>query len=377
MTRQFELGGLDGANPLGFLATLGVLVTLDRSGERHARIAWIRRQTWVPVLDQVKAASEEDLSKIVADGLRGRAVSEEAERRLEKVRKAMDATKTELKKKRDDIRRRPLTAAERREARDRELRPLEEKLAALREQYARVLLEAAPRVELALGKRIKDATGEHYRQLAQGLLETADVANRDELDQLAALGSDGCLRNGQLLPTSFEFTRGSGHQLFLEDVRKLLHKVTPQRVHECLFEPWAYRDEGLSLRWDPIEDRRYALLDRDPSEEGSRTVWMANLLAYRGLALLPSAPTSHGLATAGWEPSQETFTWPLWNAPLGIAAVKSALWMRELVEEKPDRAVLVARGVCVAFRVRRIEVGTGGNRKVNFTCAGVAVSARC
>lgn len=102
---------------------------------------------------------------------------------------------------------------------------------------------------------------------------------------------------------------------------------------------------------------------------------MANLLAYRGLALLPAAPTPRGLATAGWEPSQETFTWPLWGDPLGIGAVKSLVQMRELVAERPDRSVLAARGVRVVFRVRRIEVGSGANRKVNFTPARVLVSA--
>lgn len=373
MTRQFELGGLDGANPLGFLATLGVLVTLDRRGERDARIGWTRRHTWMPVLDQVKAATEEDLSEIVADGLRGRAVSEEAERRREQVRKAMDAAKTELKKKRDDIRRRPLTAVERREARDRELRPLEEKLATLREQYARVLLEAAPRVELALGKRIEDATGEYYRQLAQGLLETADAANRDELDQLAALGSDGCLRNGQLIPTPFEFTPGSGHQYFLEDVRKLLRKVTPGRVHECLFRPWTYRDERISLRWDPVEDRRYALEDRDPSDEGTRAVWMANLLAYRGLSLFPTAPSQSGLAVTAWREDHESwiFTWPIWQPPLTRDTLASLLRLGDLLSNDPDRAALRARGVISLYRAQRIQVGKGANSKLNFSPARV------
>lgn len=376
MSRQFVLGGLDGANPLGFLAALGVLAALHRRGQRDTRISWTRRHTWVPVLDQVKAASEDDLSGIVADGLRGRTVSEEAERRLEEVRKAMDATKTELKKKRDDIWRRSLPAAERRKARERELRPLEEKLTALREQYARALLEAVPSIELALGKRIEDAADEHYRQLAQRLLETTDAGNREELDQLAALASDGCIdAKGRLVPTPFEFTSGSGHQFFLEDVRKLLVKVTPERVRECLFEPWTYRDQGLGLRWDPVEDRRYALLDRDPSDEGTRTVWMANLLAYRGLALLPAAPTSRGLATAGWERSQETFTWPLWGHFLGIGAVKSLIQMRELMAERPDPALLAARGVHVVLRVRRIQVGSGANRKVNFTPARVVATA--
>lgn len=372
MTRQFELGGLDGANPLGFLATLGVLVALDRKGERDARLRWVQRHTWVPVLEQVTAASEEHLARIIADGLRGRAASEEAERRREAAKKAMDAAKTELKKKRDDIRRRPLTRAERREAQDRELRPLQDKLEVLQAEYAQALREAVPRIELALGKRIEDATGEHYRQLAQGLLATTATADRDELDQLAALGSDGCLdKNGQLLPTPFEFTHGSGHQSFLEDVRKLLDEISPERVHECLFWPWTYRDERISLRWDPVEDRRYALLDRDPSEEGTRTVWMANLLAYRGLALFPTAPSRSGLAVAGWRTDGEswTFSWPIWTPPITLKAIVSLLRCGDLVSHDPDRAALRARGVTAVYRAQRIEVGQRPNSKLNFSPA--------
>ena len=64
-----------------------------------------------------------------------------------------------------------------------------------------------------------------------------------------------------------------------------------ERVHAALFEPWTYRDDRYSMRWDPLEDRRYALMDRDPtaSDNKSRTVWMANLFAYRSLVLFPSA----------------------------------------------------------------------------------------
>ena len=71
------------------------------------------------------------------------------------------------------------------------------------------------------------------------------------------------------------------------------------------------------MRWDPAEDRRYALLDRDPTATGNkpRTVWIANLLAYHALAWFPSAPTARGLLTTGWDRSGEAFTWPLWQVP--------------------------------------------------------------
>lgn len=366
-----ELAGLDGTNPLGFLATLGVLVTLRRRGEDNVRCRWVRRHTWLPALEQVSTSSKEGLAQIVTDALRGRVVSGTVEQRLKAARKAMESAATAVKKKREEIRRRRLSRADRAEVRDRELRPLEEERRFRRDEYIRVLRESVPRAELGLGKRIEDATGEDYRQLAAGLLSADDPTARDDLDQLAALGSDACLNNGRLEPTPFEFTQGSGHQFFLEDARKLIVHVTLERVHKTLFWRWGYRDRGLSMRWDPVEDRRYALLDRDPSDEGSRTEWMANLLAYRGLALLPAVPAAQGLATVGWHIGRglEAFTWPLWDSPATIDTIASLLRLRELTEDRPDTASLQARGVVAVYRAHRIRVGEGRNSKVNFTPA--------
>ncbi len=369
--RSIELVGLDGTNPLGFLATLGVLVALRGQGEGNVRCRWVRRHTWLPALEQVSTASKEDLAQIVADALRGRAVSATAAQRLGAARKAMESAARAVKKKREEIRRRGLGRADRAEARDRELRPLEEEWQVRRDEYVRVLRQSVPRADLGLGKRIEDATSEDYRQLAADLLSADDSAARDELDQLAALGSDACLNKGRLQPTPFEFTQGSGHQFFLEDARKLIGHVTPERVHKTLFRRWDYRDRRLSMRWDPVEDRRYALLDRDPSDEGSRTEWMANLLAYRGLAILPTVPAARGLATVGWNMDRglETFTWPLWGSPATIDTVASLVRLRELTEDSPDTAILQARGVVAVYRAQRIRVGEGRNSKMNFTPA--------
>jgi hypothetical protein len=125
------------------------------------------------------------------------------------------------------------------------------------------------------------------------------------------------------------------------------------------------------MRWDPIEDRRYALMDRDPTSSGNktRTMWMANLLAYRALAIFPSAPFRQRLQTAGWDPDQKTFAWPLWEWSLNLDAVRSLVQLRELVKERPDASTLRARGIAAVYRAHRLLVGSGGNRKVNFSPA--------
>ena len=372
MARPFELVGLDGTNPLGFLAALGTLASLHQSGVGEPRLWWKRASRWMAVLEDVDAENEEALASLVAESLRGRAVPEDAEARRAAAQKAMELARTAIKKKRDEIKKRGLRGSERTEAEERELRPLELEYEEKRRRWLDALREAVPRPELALGKRI-DCTAEEYREHAAALVTGADRSKRDSLDMVASFGTDAVRQKNSngIEPTPFCFTRGSSHQEFLETARQLMAQVTPDRVLRTLFKFWDYSDEGLSMRWDPIEDRRYALMDRDPTAPGNkpRTMWMANLLAYRGLVFFPTAAVGGRLYAAGWDPRQGSFTWPLWEWPLCFDAVRSLVQLRELVEEQPDAATLRARGVAAAYRANRVVVGSGVNRKVNFSPA--------
>lgn len=370
MVRSFDLPGPDGANPLGFLAAVGVLVSLSEAGARQARLAWRPAHTYMPVIEGVDAEDVDALVRAVAEALRGATVSPEAEERRAAKQREMDEAGTALGKKRAEIRRRRLRGAARSEAIERELRPLEEDYQERRRGWLDALREAVPRPELALGKRI-DCTPEEYRLLARDLAVNVGPSARGPLDLLAAFGNDACRqRDGDAIePTPFCFITGSGHQYFLQTVRELIARVSDQQVHRVLFQPWDYRDEGLSMRWDPIEDRRYALSDRDPSDQKVRTMWMANLLAYRALGLFTTAPAGNRLGTAGWSHDGESFTWPLWTHPLSMDAVRSVVQHRELSGERPDALSLRERGIIAAYRARRVEVGRGLNRKVNFSAA--------
>ncbi len=209
-----------------------------------------------------------------------------------------------------------------------------------------------------------------YRNSAASLLQNGGIAGREPLDLLAAFASDACFeeREHRVTATPFCFITGSGHQYFLDTVRQLMKEVTAGRVQSALFEPWTYSDEKLSLRWDPIEDRRYALMDRDPARGNKgRTVWMANLLAYQALALFPSAPGKRGLETTGWSGPGDSFTWPVWGHPAGPDTIRSLMLLSDLVARSPDRAVLRARGVVAILRSRRIKVGSGADFKINFS----------
>lgn len=376
MPRAFELAGLDGANPLGFLAALGTLVCLQSSVAGQPRLLWKRRARWIPVVEGVDAGTEEELATIVARSLRGKPVPQDAEARRASAEREMERARTAINNKRKEFRQRGLRGRELREAVERELLPLRDDYEKWRLQWLQALREAVPRPELALGQRI-DCTPAEYREHVQALMASADRLSRDPLDMFASFGVDAVRWDNadSIVPTPFCFTTGSGHQNFLETARELMSRVSTESVRRTLFAPWDYRDERFSMRWDPIEDRRYALMDRDPTASGNkaRTVWMANLLAYRGLALFPTAAIGRALAAAGWDAQQTSFTWPLWEQPVGLDVTRSLVQLRELIAERPDPAVLRARGIAVVYRANRVVVGAGANRKVNFSPARAIV----
>lgn len=197
---------------------------------------------------------------------------------------------------------------------------------------------------------------------------------------LAAFGAETADKaDERIQPTPFCFITGSGHQWFLDTARQLMACVSEEKIREALFEPWSYRDEKLTMRWDPLDDRRYALMDRDPtaSDNKSTTVWMANLLGYFALAFFPCVAAEHGQATACWSTDNKTttFRWPIWSHALSRDAVRSLLTHRAL--SVPDyegergelRIELRARGVAAVLSARRIQVGNPPLHKINFSPA--------
>jgi hypothetical protein len=310
-----------------------------------------------------------EVANAVSEALRGTKV----ERGFESDQRAFDAAKKAVKDKIAEIKKRKLKGGTRKAAYAEEVAPLEQMLNEKRGAWLTALKQSVPSEELALGRQI-DCTPDEYREHALTLIQTSSQEDRQSADFLAAFGSDAVVeRNGRIVSTPFCFIKGSGHQYFLETVRQLIEQVTTERVYQALFHPWEYRDEKLSMRWDPAEDRRYALMDRDPtaSDNKTRTVWMANLLAYRGLGLFFSAATLRGLNTTGWTKaeSNQVFTWPIWEEPLSAEVIRSLLQLQELYGAELDRSLLRARGIVAIFSSVRIQVGNPPLYKINFTPA--------
>lgn len=376
---SLALPGLDGSNPLGYLAALGTLVCLHRAGHQNARLAWQEAGGWQPRLVDCAATTIDELADILAPVLRGNATSADAEIQRDAAQKALDAKRTAIKQALKSIKDRKLTGNARSEALAEEVAPLQEAADQLRHTTLSLLRQAVPSPELALGKNIDCDADELHELLHNGLAE-AGPQQRHHLDLLAAFAHEDALHEslnkrkaGKLQPTAFCFVTGGGHQDFLDSVRQLCNQVSPERIKATLGAPWRRADEKCSLRWDPQDDRRYALMDRDPTASGNkaRTEWMANLLAYHALALFPVVARRGHLRSTGWSPidGDPVFTWPLWQTPLTLNALRSLLALAPLQAPRPDLTILSQRSIAAALRSRRIRVGQGANFKVNFSPA--------
>lgn len=211
-----------------------------------------------------------------------------------------------------------------------------------------------------IGKNTR-LTPESFPALARATVKP-DLWEREPADFLAAftcgLPSRKRERSGQVQDTAFRTMSGAGNQHFVGTMRELTQKTARNHIDKSLFERWARDDRGLTLRWDPHDDRRYAYLFHDPTSRGleARTEWGANRLAFEALPLFPVVPSSPGdSGTTGF--SGPEITWPIWETPIPMDPVRSVLSLKELWGSSLDREALRRRGVVEVFRSRRISVG--------------------
>lgn len=291
------LSGLDGSNPLAFLAALGLLLVAE---ERlpGARLSWAESGRWRPVMhgvddsDALIAAAMEDL----------RSWDEEPALRF--------AYRAEG----------GLCAPEHPDAvQDLKPRPAE----------ARALLQA----------------------MAEGPPRSA---------RLVAAWFSECVTDnkGNAKPTALHFT--AGQQAWLSMVATLQRSVGEPELREAIVGPWRGESRLPSLSWDATVSRLYALRASDPSAEKRGGVPGADWLAVRGMALLPVAPSGGRLHTAcvvgGWKDS--SFTWPLWTSPIGAAELGALLLCPQ--PAALSAAQRAARGIGAIFRSAITRADQGG-----------------
>ena len=294
---RFLLRGLDGANPLGFLAAVGVVTLLDGDGHgerRDVRLGWEETsEGWRPSL-QAFARDEHDLCE-----------------RLELLLKSAPVA------------------------------PLEIGRTAKGKGVADRFPFSAGRFRDALKARAKSK------------------AARYEADLLAAFGSDTYPDGDEFQCTAFKMVRkgDSNDQGMLHYAKAIRRQVDAGVVERTLFEPWDYQYVGYSLRWDPIETQSYALRYRDPSKSRPGSMPAANSFAFEALQCMPCVLVGTKLRTTGFQnlERQEHFVWPIWTAHLALATVRSLLSLGELHRLPLDRRALAIRGIADVFRAAVIR----------------------
>ena len=288
------LEGLDGANPLAFLAALGVLRGLNIAWpDRLVQLSWTERDAWRPCLHADREAISRD---DVLDGLTSFAD-------LRSGHEALD-----------------------------------------------------------IGDNLT-LSPDRFREAAKAAAgsSTGYLAGRARADFIAGFGCEAVTgRNDEVRDTALRTLRGAGHQHFLKTMRDLAECADADSFERCLFHPWTRGDRRLSLRWDPEDDRRYALRWRDPSKDVAGTEWGANRLAFEAIPLFPVAPVGRTLATTGFRGARAGdtfFTWPIWDVPVNLDTVRSILSLDELQQDTPDRHRLNPMGVREVFRSQRMNAG--------------------
>lgn len=289
-TTSLELSGLDGSNPLAFLAALGAWRT---AADIHTdtRLSWTKRGgTWTPLL--VGSASS---PKMLVNILQHR----------------------------------------------------------LKESS----IEA-----FTLSKKMPFAAKLLRDSMITAVEHAQETGIRRQVDFLSALGSEVIKDADDFVDTAFRMVRAgdSAGQGLPAYAVAICEDSDVEALHRTLFAQWDYADGKPSLRWDPADDRRYALRWKEPSGDPIRTMRGANRLAIEALPLFPTAPVGNKLETTGFRTggSRNTFfSWPIWETPISIDVGRSLLALPELQLDAPPRDKLRPMGIVDVLRSQRLTIG--------------------
>ena len=181
------------------------------------------------------------------------------------------------------------------------------------------------------------------------------AAERRDADFLAGLGTElyPDLKKDEFQCTSFKMVRSgdSNGQGMLHYAKVLRENVDRSALERTLFDDWDYGDADRSLRWDPIENQSYALRWRDPSRstlaDGPGTMRAANCLAFEALRCMPCMAIGTRAHTTGFREieHQKTFVWPIWTPCVNVDTMRSLFSLDDLYKTPLRRPALEARGI--------------------------------
>lgn len=292
---RIQLVGLDGSNPLGFLAALGVLRVVS-----GARLGFSEDGSFRAFVDGIDK-SESDIATLIKSDAEA-AATERAPWRFTYTKAA---TKKEGPQQVADLKPPP----------------------------------------------------DDFKRFLATCIEAWLKGNDEAAAYAAAYGTDIAVDgNGNTKPTAFHFT--AAKQTFLGAVEGIRDSVTHEWVEMSLFKGHGQRP-GSNLRWDPGAERNWALMANDPSSDGTRVDAPLEWLAFRGLPLLPSFPSGSRIITSGvvGRGDDMTFTWPLWSVPASLLTTRSALQV-DWTGSARERGARGVFAIC-SSSIRRTSQGFG------------------
>ena len=148
-------------------------------------------------------------------------------------------------------------------------------------------------------------------------------------------------------PTALHFT--AANQQFLGAVEGIRRTITRDWVVESLNDRPTKARPGSNLRWDPDAERSRALMGVNPNDDGTAVNAPLEWLAFRALPAFRCVPISDRIVTCGVTGHRQDelrFHWPLWSCGVSYATVRSLLlltaaWVDS--EERIRRAIEVGR----------------------------------
>lgn len=326
------LSGLDGGNPLAFLAALGTLRTLTRVWPDQAvAMSWkVQGGVWTPGVHAGKPMTQQCVVDTLVQTLQSDAAKHPIAFMIKNGQVGDNEGSRKAKKDKQPQRG---SGGDEPESAD------------------------------------TPAASDSVRKLFSACAERVSVADREVLDWLSAMKSDVVLD-----PKATSQLQLVRRDYFPGNLKSVITLCTDKHLQRTLFQPWDYADplDNQSLHFEPSEDRRHAHQWSKPSGDPDRKkrggMLGANRLAIEAFPFFQSIAVKDKLATRGFSGSRRDdtrWTWPLWTCPVSADVVASLLALGELQSEPLDHRALSARGIQAIFRCRRILV----EKTPNFTPA--------
>jgi len=285
MTRTV-LKGLNGSNPVGFMASVGLLRLLDAQGN-HARLGFTEDggfHAWIEC-----NPARDDIPGIVTKDAQSAAGPQPWRLEYEKQEKRGIKVVADLK-----------------------------------------------------------APPEQFRKFLASAIDEWLAGRPEQSNYAVAYGTDVAADGkGSTKPTAFHFT--AANQQFLGAVEETRGKITRDWVEESLADRDGKAKPGSNLRWDPDAERSRALMGVNPTDDGTAVNAPLEWLAFRALPALPCVPVGSRILTCGVTGHRQDelrFHWPLWSCGASYATVRSLLLLTAdwIEKEEQIRRMIETRG---------------------------------